>query len=149
MIKVKVKRVRENRGEGNPLPQYMSAHSSGLDLFADLEQEVILSPGEWKLIPTGIAISLPPGYEGQIRPRSGLALRSGVTLLNSPGTIDADYRGEIGVILINLSQKPFSVKRGDRIAQLVVAPVCRATLECVNELDGTERGQGGFGHTGS
>lgn len=149
MIKVKVKRVRENKGEENPLPQYMSAHSSGLDLFADLEQEIILSPGEWKLIPTGIAISLPPGYEGQIRPRSGLALRSGVTLLNSPGTIDADYRGEIGVILINLSQKPFSVKRGDRIAQLVVAPVCRATLECVNELDETERGQGGFGHTGS
>lgn len=148
MIKVKVKRMRQNKAEENPLPQYMSPHSSGLDLFADLEQEIILGPGEWKLIPTGIAISLPQGYEGQIRPRSGMALRSGVTLLNSPGTIDGDYRGEIGVVLINLGQKPFAVKRGDRIAQLVIAPVCRVALECVTELDETERGQGGFGHTG-
>ncbi|MGQ9694305.1 MAG: dUTP diphosphatase [Thermodesulfobacteriota bacterium] len=149
MIKVQVKLLRQNKGGETPLPRYMTGHSSGLDLFADLEQEIILGPGEWRLIPTGIAISLPSGYEGQIRPRSGLALRNGVTLLNSPGTIDADYRGEIGVILINLSPKPFTVKRGERIAQLVIAPVCRITLECVAELDETERGQGGFGHTGT
>ena len=148
MVKVKVKRLRQNKAEEIPLPQYMSAHSSGLDLFADLEQEIVLGPGEWKLIPTGIAISLPPGFEGQVRPRSGLALKNGVTLLNSPGTIDADYRGEIGVILINLSRQPFAIKRGDRIAQLVIAPVCRVALEWVTELDETVRGAGGFGHTG-
>jgi len=148
MVKVKVKRLRQNKGEETSLPQYMSAHSSGLDLFADLEQEIVLGPGEWKLIPTGIAISLPPGYEGQVRPRSGLALKYGVTLLNSPGTIDADYRGEIGVILINLSRQPFAIKRGDRIAQLVIAPVCRVALELVTDLDETKRGPGGFGHTG-
>ncbi len=147
MIKVKVKRLRPNKDE-NPLPQYMSAQSSGLDLFADLEQEIVLNPGEWKLIPTGIAIAIPPGYEGQVRPRSGLALRNGVTLLNSPGTIDADYRGEIGVILINFGAQPLTIKKGDRIAQLVIAPVCQVSLECVKELDETERDQGGFGHTG-
>lgn len=148
MIKVKVKRLRQSKHEDIPLPQYMTDHSSGLDLFADLEEEIILAPGERKLIPTGIALSIPEGYEGQVRPRSGLALKNGVTLLNSPGTIDADYRGEIGVLLINLGQQPFKVKRGERLAQLVIAPICRVTLEWVAELDETTRNQGGFGHTG-
>ena len=109
---------------------------------------MILHPGERRLIPTGIAVSVPEGYEAQIRPRSGLALKDGVTLVNTPGTIDADYRGEIGVILINHGEKPFQVKRGDRIAQMVIVPVARAELEWVEDLDETSRSGGGFGHTG-
>ena len=147
-IKVKVKRVRGNQDKDIPLPRYMTDRSSGVDLFAAVSGEVTLEPGERKLIPTGIALSLPEGYEGQVRPRSGLALRNGVTLLNTPGTIDADYRGEIGVLLINLGSEPFRVKRGDRIAQLVIAPVCQAVLEWTEELDATQRNAGGFGHTG-
>ena len=147
-VKVKVKRLRSASGEAVPLPRYMTEHSSGMDLFAEVEGEMVLEPGERKLVPTGIALSIPDGYEGQVRPRSGLALREGVTLVNTPGTIDGDYRGEVGVLLINLGQRPFRVKRGDRIAQLVIAPVCRAVLELSEELDSTPRDGGGFGHTG-
>ncbi len=148
MIKIKVKRVRENPRE-IPLPRYMTPSSSGMDLCAAISEEVVLRSGERKLIPTGIAVSIPKGYEGQVRPRSGLALRNGVTLVNTPGTIDADYRGEIGVLLINLGSQPFTVKRGDRIAQFVISPVCHAALEWAEELDDTARSDGGFGHTGA
>jgi len=131
-----------------PAPAYMTEQASGLDLRAAVESEVSLAPGEFATIPTGIRISLPPGHEGQVRPRSGLAAKHGVTLVNAPGTIDADYRGEVRVVLINLGDKPFVVSRGDRIAQLVVAPVTRARVELVDKLDSTDRGGGGFGHTG-
>ena len=147
-VKVQVKRLRESSGEQVPLPRYMTEHSAGMDLFADVEGEVILNPGERRLIPTGIALSIPPGFEGQVRPRSGLAMREGISLVNTPGTIDADYRGEVGVLLINFRQQPFRLKRGDRIAQLVIAPVCRAELELTEELEATSRNEGGFGHTG-
>jgi len=147
-VKVQVKRLRESPGEPIPLPRYMTAHSAGMDLFADVEGEVVLKPGERRLIPTGIALAIPPGYEGQLRPRSGLALREGISLVNAPGTIDADYRGEVGVLLINLGQQPFRLKRGDRIAQLVISPVCRAELQLTAELEATPRNEGGFGHTG-
>lgn len=146
---IKAKLLRKSPGREVPLPQYMTEHSAGMDLFADVDGEVILEPGERKLIPTGIALSIPEGFEGQVRPRSGLALREGITLVNTPGTVDSDYRGEVGVLLINLGQRPFRLKRGDRIAQLVVAPVCRAVLKLSDELDATPRNEGGFGHTGS
>ena len=146
MVKVAVKRLR---GEGTTLPQYMTPHSAGMDLFASLDAEAVtVDPGKWRLIPTGVAIALPAEYEAQVRPRSGLALKHGVTLLNSPGTIDADYRGEIGVVMINLGDEPFIIKDGDRIAQLVIHPVCRAELQEVDELPPSSRGEGGFGHTG-
>jgi dUTP pyrophosphatase len=148
-VKVKVKRVRGNRDREIPLPRYMTQRSSGMDLYAAIDKEVTLGPGERKLIPTGLSISIPKGYEGQVRPRSGMALRAGVTLVNTPGTIDADYRGEIGVLLINLGREPFTVRRGDRVAQLVIAPVFQATIELVDELDDTPRSAGGFGHTGA
>ena len=147
-IKVKVRRIRGDQDREIPLPKYMTEYSSGMDLYAAVEGEISLEPGERKLIPTGIAVSIPEGYEGQVRPRSGLALRAGVTLVNTPGTIDADYRGEIGVLLINLGGEPFKVKRGDRVAQLVIAPVFQATMELVDELDETPRSAGGFGRTG-
>ncbi|MBW2038650.1 MAG: dUTP diphosphatase [Deltaproteobacteria bacterium] len=146
MVRVQVRRLR---GDGARLPQYMTPYSSGMDLFACLEEgEVTLAPGRWRLIPTGVAITLPKGYEAQVRPRSGLALRHGVTLLNSPGTVDADYRGEIGAILINLGDRPFVIRDGDRVAQLVIHQVCRAELQEVDELPVSTRGEGGFGHTG-
>jgi dUTP pyrophosphatase len=127
----------------------MTSLSAGMDLCVSLEGgEVVLDPGGWCLIPTGVAIALPEGYEAQIRPRSGLALKHGVTLLNSPGTVDADYRGEIGVIMINLGHEPFVIRDGDRIAQLVVHQVCRAELQEVDDLPPSSRGAGGFGHTG-
>lgn len=135
-------------GRGLPLPGYMTEGASGMDLVAALEHDKILQPGERLLVPTGIQIALPPGYEAQVRPRSGLALKYGITLLNSPGTIDADYRGEIKVLLINLGKEPFTIKRGDRIAQLVVQPVIKVSLKVETELENTERGTGGFGHTG-
>lgn len=120
-----------------------------MDLCASLDGgTVTINPGERKLIPTGLRIALPQGYEAQVRPRSGLALKHGVTVLNSPGTIDADYRGEVGVILINLGQEPFEIKHGDRIAQMVVAPYARVSWNSVDSLDETQRGEGGFGHTG-
>jgi dUTP pyrophosphatase len=130
------------------LPAYATEHSSGLDLLAAISEDVEIRVGERKLIPTGIAIALPAGQEAQVRPRSGLALKNGLTVLNTPGTIDADYRGEICVILINLGQESFTVSRGMRIAQLVVAPVTHAVLEVVNELPSSVRGEGGFGSTG-
>ncbi len=132
-----------------PLPSYHSDSSSGLDIPAAVHKAITLKPGEIKLIPTGLSISLPKGYEAQIRPRSGLALRHGLGLVNSPGTIDADYRGEIGVIAINWGKKSFTIKRGDRIAQVVINKVSRVRLEEVDELDPTKRGGGGFGHSGS
>lgn len=130
------------------LPQYATALSAGLDLRANLEEDITLQPMERQLVPTGLSIALPEGYEAQVRPRSGLALKHGITLLNTPGTIDADYRGEIGVIMVNLSDTPFNIADGDRIAQLVIARYEQAEWEAVEALDSTERGDGGFGHTG-
>ena len=137
-------------GQGLDLPGYQSGLAAGVDLVAAIGNEPqILGPGARALIPTGIAIGLPPGFEAQLRPRSGLALRHGLTLLNAPGTIDADYRGEIGVILINLGQEAVAIERGMRVAQLVVAPVARLDWRAVATLDATARGAGGFGSTGS
>lgn len=130
------------------LPAYQTEGASGMDLFADLEQELVLPPGGRSLVPTGIAVAIPPGVEGQVRPRSGLAVRSGVTCLNTPGTIDSDYRGEIRVLLVNHGEDPCVLRRGDRIAQLVFAPVLRAVLAEVPALAETARGERGFGHTG-
>jgi len=134
--------------DGLPLPAYETAHAAGVDLLAAVEADVILAPGGRSLIPTGLAIALPEGYEAQVRPRSGLAARDGVTVLNSPGTIDADYRGEVKVILANLGDKPFVVTRGMRIAQMVVAPVARLEWSVTDSLPETGRGAGGFGSTG-
>jgi len=134
--------------EDIPLPTFMTAHSAGMDIYAAVEKETVIPPGEWKLIPTGISIALPEGYEASLRPRSGLALRHGITLLNAPGTIDADYRGEIGVIIINHGKYPFSARRGDRIAQMVITGVCRVSWNVCDALNTTQRGSGGFGHTG-
>lgn len=136
-------------GQGLPLPAYATAGSAGLDLAAAIDSPVMLSPGERAAIPTGLAIALPLGWEAQIRPRSGLALKHGITVLNSPGTIDADYRGEIAVILANLGHTVFTVARGDRIAQLIVAPVSRAEWQITAELPPSQRGAGGFGSTGT
>lgn len=145
-VSVRIKRLPE--GEGLPLPSYMTLHAAGADLCAAVERETVIEPGARALIPAGFAIALPDGYEAQVRPRSGLALKNGVTCLNSPGTIDADYRGPVGVILANLGSEPFTVRRGDRIAQLVVAPVSRAQFALVEDLDDTQRAAGGFGSTG-
>ena len=136
-----------NKGH-QPLPQYATPLSAGMDLRANLEDPVILKPLERKLIPTGLHIALPAGFEAQVRPRSGLALKKGITVLNTPGTIDADYRGEIGVVLINLSQEEFVVNDGERIAQMVIARHEKAEFIGVEVLDETERGEGGYGHTG-
>ncbi len=130
------------------LPQYMTELAAGMDICALLDDDVTLRPGERSLIPTGLAFAIPPGYEIQVRPRSGLAIKHGIALVNSPGTIDADYRGEVKIIVINLGQEHFTICSGERIAQLVVAPVCQAELIEVEELTETERGAGGFGHTG-
>ena len=142
---MKVKVV--NKGH-QPLPQYATPQSAGMDLRANLDEPVTLHPMERRLIPTGLHIALPEGFEAQVRPRSGLALKHGLTVLNSPGTIDADYRGEIGVVLINLSQQDFVVNDGERIAQMVIARCEQGDLGVVEELDETERGAGGYGHTG-
>ncbi|MDP8260790.1 MAG: dUTP diphosphatase, partial [Candidatus Kappaea frigidicola] len=131
-----------------PLPKYMSIGSSGMDLYADTQGEVSLNPQEVKLISAGIYIDIPLGYEAQIRPRSGLALKHGITVLNTPGTIDSDYRGLIQIILINVGKEPFPIKRGDRIAQMVIKEVVQVNIEEVDELEDTSRGEGGFGHTG-
>lgn len=132
----------------HPLPAYGTEHSAGMDLRAFTGEPVILKPMERKLIPTGLYIELPVGYEAQVRPRSGLALRHGITVLNSPGTIDADYRGEIGVILVNLSDTEFTVNDGDRIAQMIISQYIKAELEEADKIDMTTRGEGGFGHSG-
>jgi len=130
-------------------PEYQTAGSAGLDLRANVDEPLTLQPGERALIPTGLALAVPPGYEGQVRPRSGLAWRHGLTCLNSPGTIDSDYRGEIKLIVANLGSEPYRVSPGERLAQLIIAPVTRARLVEVDSLDGTARSKGGFGHTGS
>jgi dUTP pyrophosphatase len=150
MSAIDVQIVRLPHGADLPLPSYQSAQAAGLDLMAAVPADapVVLAPGARALIPTGVAIALPPGAEAQVRPRSGLAARHGITVLNSPGTIDADYRGEVQVILINLGPDSFAVTRGTRIAQMVIAPVASARLHEVRELDGTSRGAGGFGSTG-
>jgi dUTP pyrophosphatase len=137
-------------GEGLPLPAYQSAHAAGLDLLAAVPDDapLVLAPGKHAMVPTGLAIALPQGFEAQVRPRSGLAAKHGVTVLNSPGTIDADYRGEIQVILINHGAEPFAIGRGERIAQMVIAPVVQAKLDPVSSLPVTSRGSGGFGSTG-
>jgi dUTP pyrophosphatase len=149
-MSVTVRVLRLPHGGGLPLPSYQSKHAAGLDLVAAVprEEPVKLPAGARALIPTGFALELPSGYEAQVRPRSGLALKAGVTLLNGPGTIDADYRGEVMVILINHGTEPFLVQRGDRIAQLVIAPVASVEVVAVAALANTERGQGGFGSTG-
>ncbi len=130
------------------VPKYMTELAAGMDICALLDEEIVLKPGERSLVPTGLAFAIPVGYEIQVRPRSGLAIKHGIALVNSPGTIDADYRGEVKIIMINLGQENFIICSGERIAQLVVAPVCQAELIEVAELDETERGAGGFGHTG-
>lgn len=132
----------------HPLPEYATLQSAGMDIRANLDEPITLQPLQRCLVPTGLYIALPPGTEVQIRPRSGLALKKGITVLNSPGTIDADYRGEIGIILINLSQEPFVIQDGERIAQMVVARYEQARWNAVESLDDTERGEGGFGHSG-
>jgi len=145
-IRIHIKRLKNDHPL--PLPPYMTEGSSGMDLFASLERDVTLEPGQRKLIPTGIAIAIPEGFEGQVRPRSGLALRNGIGVVNGPGTIDADYRGEICVILINFDKETFTVRHGDRIAQLVISRVFRAAWEEVEDLPPTDRQGEGFGHTG-
>ena len=145
-VTVAVKRLPE--GEGLPLPRYMSEDAAGADLCAAVLEDLTLLPGARALVPTGFAIALPRGYEAQVRPRSGLAARHGVTVLNAPGTIDADFRGEVGVLLINHGNAPFTIRRGERIAQLVIAPVTRVRVEEVATLDTTARGAAGFGSSG-
>ena len=149
-MSVAVRVLRLPHGEGLPLPSYQSAHAAGFDLVAAVPEDdpVSLAPSDRVLIPTGLAFALPEGHEAQIRPRSGLALKHGVTVLNSPGTIDADYRGEIKVILINLGSDTFLIQRGDRIAQAIIAPVTHVDIVPVETLDDTDRGEGGFGSTG-
>lgn len=145
-MKIKVTRIPGN--SDIPLPAYMSTGASGVDLYAATRGDVALGVGEIKLIPTAIRLAIPPNFEGQVRPRSGLALKNGISIVNSPGTIDSDYRGEVGVILINHGPKPFIIRRKDRIAQLVISPVVRAELEMVDSLEETQRNKRGFGYTG-
>ena len=146
-IKVRISRI-ESGVTDIPFPAYATSSSSGMDIHAAVNGDKTIKPGETVLIPTGFQIEIPPGYEGQIRPRSGLAIKHGISVLNTPGTIDADYRGEVKVILINLGTEDFAITRGDRIAQLVITPVVRAQWEEVPVIEKTARGSGGFGHTG-
>jgi dUTP pyrophosphatase len=148
IVKIEIRQLPH--GEGLALPAYQSAHAAGLDLLAAVPEgsPLTLAPGAYALVPTGLTIALPPGYEAQVRPRSGLAAKHGVTVLNAPGTVDADYRGEIGVLLINHGAKPFPIQRGERIAQMVIASVARVELVSAASLSATERGEGGFGSTG-
>lgn len=148
MRQPEVKIMRLAHGEGIELPFYASSHAAGADLRAAVGEDYVIAPGDYRLIPTGFAMALPENHEAQIRPRSGLALKHGITVLNSPGTIDADYRGEVGVILINHGTQPFTVRRGDRIAQMVIAPFSRALFQTVHTLSDTDRGSGGFGSSG-
>lgn len=145
-MQVQFRRVRDNHDLA--LPSYQTPSSAGMDLRADIREDIRLNPGERTLVQTGLAMQIPAGFEGQVRPRSGLALKNGVALVNAPGTIDADYRGEIGVILINLGQDEFVIRRGDRIAQLVICPVVQAEVVEVDALQTSDRGSGGFGSTG-
>jgi dUTP pyrophosphatase len=146
-INVKIKRLEG--GRDIPLPIRMTEHAAGFDLCAAVRENVVLQPGEIKLIPCGFAMAVPPGYEAQVRPRSGLSTKFGITMINAPGTIDADYRGEVHVPLINHGKAPFTVERGMRIAQMLILPVPAVMLEEVDDLDETSRGKGGFGHTGT
>ncbi|WP_340695452.1 dUTP diphosphatase [Hydrogenobacter thermophilus] len=145
-LKIKIKRLPH--AQGLPLPFYATEHAAGMDLLAAVCEPIFLKPMKRVPVPTGIVIELPPGYEAQVRPRSGLAIKYGVTLLNAPGTIDADYRGEVKVILVNLGEEDFVINRGDRIAQLIICPAIRVEWEEVEELSSTQRGDGGFGSTG-
>ena len=147
-LTLRILRLNPGKDRDLPIPAYMSPGASGLDLPAAIDGEIILGPGEIRLVPTGLALAIPPGYEGQVRPRSGLALKHGITLVNTPGTVDSDYRGELGLAIINLGQKPFTIRRGDRLAQLVLQKVRRADIQVVQNLDDTERSDGGFGHSG-
>lgn len=148
MEKIKVMVKKSPGDEDIPLPRYMSPNAAGMDLYAAVKKDITLKPGEIKLIPTGMSIALPPGFEAQIRPRSGLAIKYGISIPNTPGTIDADYRGEVRIIMINLGENPYTIKRGDRIAQMIINKVYQAHLELSIELPSTERNEGGFGHTG-
>ena len=148
MKKLMIKIKKEPGCEDLPLPQYKSPGAAGMDLFAAVGNPVSIQPGEVMMIPTGIRLSIPPGYEGQVRPRSGLALNHHIGLLNSPGTIDSDYRGLVGVIMFNFGETPFVIKRGDRIAQLVICKVEKVSFQTVGELDSSKRDSGGFGSTG-
>jgi dUTP pyrophosphatase len=145
---IKVLRLHPERDADLPLPAYMTPHAAGMDLRAALDTELILAPGAITLVPTGLAIALPEGFEAQIRPRSGLAVKHGIGLINSPGTIDADYRGEIKIAVINLGPQSYTLRRGDRIAQMVVQRIYQARFDVVDTLDETNRNDGGFGHTG-
>ncbi|MET1416358.1 dUTP diphosphatase [Roseibium sp. HPY-6] len=147
-MRVTLELKRLDHGKDLPLPAYQSDLAAGMDLIAAVDAPVTLAPGSRALVPTGLSMALPAGFEAQVRPRSGLAAKHGITVLNTPGTVDADYRGEVKVILINLGDAPFEIVRGERIAQMVIAPVLQATIEEVDELSDTARGSGGFGSTG-
>lgn len=147
LVRIRVRRARLE-SDSLPLPQYQTELAAGMDLLADVDAPITLGPLERRLIPTGIQVEIPAGFEGQVRPRSGLALKYGITCLNSPGTIDADYRGEVQVLLVNFSQQAFVIRRGDRVAQFIIAPVSKAIWEEQGSLAGTSRGEGGFGSTG-
>ncbi|MBN2582078.1 MAG: dUTP diphosphatase [Planctomycetes bacterium] len=146
---IKVQIRRKAGCDDIALPRYMSGAAAGMDLCAANSEPIVLEPGQIRLVPTGLHVAIPEGYEGQVRPRSGLALKHGLTLVNAPGTIDSDYRGEVGIIVGNIGSQPYAIERGTRIAQLVIAPVVQAEIEIVDELDETTRGHGGFGHTGT
>lgn len=149
MSDIEVQITRRPGTEDVPLPRYQTEHAAGMDVCAAVESDLVLEPRQPQAVPTGLFLAIPTGYEAQVRPRSGLALKHGVTLGNPPGTIDADYRGELRIVMINLSDEPFTITRGMRVAQIVFAPVCRAQLNVVQTLSVTERGEGGFGHTGT
>lgn len=149
MKRIAIKIKRKKSAKDLPLPQYVTAGASGMDLYADVDSELILNPGEIKLVSCGIRLSLPQGFEGEVRPRSGLALKHGITLVNAPGTIDSDYRGPVSLIMTNLGKSPFKIRRGDRVAQLIIKEVVRAQLVERDQLDETVRASGGFGHTGA
>lgn len=145
---IQIRRLQPERDMDIPLPAYMTLLAAGMDVCAAIETDQTLAPGEIALIPTGLAMAIPKGFEVQVRPRSGLAIKHGITIVNAPGTIDSDYRGEVKIGLINLGPNSYTVRRGDRIAQLITQQVCRASITLVDELDETERNEGGFGHTG-
>ncbi len=145
---IRFRRLRPRQDADIPLPRYMTPGSAGMDLAVALDTSLVLAPGEITLLPTGLAMALPPGYEAQIRPRSGLAVRHGIGLVNAPGTIDADYRGEIQIAAINFGKSPYTFRRGDRVAQMIIHPVCQVRVTVVESLEETDRNCGGFGHTG-
>jgi dUTP pyrophosphatase len=148
LLSIPIRRVRGEVDADLPLPQYMSDRAAGMDLFAAVDADLTIQPQEAALVPTGLAVAIPAGYEGQIRARSGLAIKHGLAVINAPGTIDSDYRGEIKVALINLGKKPFTIHRGDRIGQMIISRVYRAQWDLKEDLDETDRNEGGFGHTG-